>query len=83
MYMCTSALLTGVQLIIITFANSKGGVGKSTACLAIAGAYAKFGLRVHICDLDGNKTVSRWLANDRLAEQLAKEPKCTCVHPRF
>ena len=51
-------------MLIITFANSKGGVGKSTACLSIAGAYARAGSRVHICDLDGNQTVSRWLSNE-------------------
>lgn len=52
-------------LIIITFANSKGGVGKSTSCVALAGAYAKAGARVHIIDLDDNQTVSRWLADDK------------------
>jgi chromosome partitioning protein len=54
-----------VYLIIITFANSKGGVGKSTSCVALAGAYAKSGARVHIIDLDDNQTVSRWLADDQ------------------
>ncbi len=49
---------------IITFASSKGGVGKSTACVALAGAYASAGQRVHIVDLDGNRTVSRWLGDD-------------------
>ena len=48
---------------IITFASSKGGVGKSTTCVALAGAYAKEGARVHIIDLDNNRTVSRWLAD--------------------
>jgi AAA domain/Chaperone of endosialidase len=55
----------GQLLIIITFANSKGGVGKSTSCVALAGAYAKAGKRVHIIDLDSNKTVSRWLSDDK------------------
>lgn len=50
--------------LIITFASSKGGVGKSTSCVALAGAYAKAGARVHIVDLDNNRTVSRWLADD-------------------
>lgn len=50
---------------IITFASSKGGVGKSTSCAALAGAYAKSGHRVHVVDLDGNRCVSRWLANDK------------------
>jgi cellulose biosynthesis protein BcsQ len=49
---------------IITFASSKGGVGKSTSCVALAGAYARAGQRVHIIDLDGNKTASRWLGDD-------------------
>jgi chromosome partitioning protein len=51
--------------LIITFASSKGGVGKSTACVALAGAYVKSGDRVHIVDLDNNRTVSRWLADDK------------------
>jgi chromosome partitioning protein len=50
---------------IITFANSKGGVGKSTSCVALAGAYAFAGARVHIIDLDDNQTVSRWLTDDK------------------
>lgn len=49
---------------IITFASFKGGVGKSTSCAALAGAYAKAGRRTHIIDLDANKTVSRWLRDD-------------------
>jgi len=49
---------------IITLASSKGGVGKSTTCAALAGAYAKSGHRVHVIDLDGNRCVSRWLADD-------------------
>jgi chromosome partitioning protein len=50
--------------LIITLASSKGGVGKSTTCAALAGAYAKAGERVHIVDLDNNRTVSRWLSDD-------------------
>ena len=45
---------------IITFASSKGGVGKSTSCACLAGALAQKGHTVHIIDLDGNHTVSRW-----------------------
>lgn len=45
---------------IITFASSKGGVGKSTSCACLAGAFAAQGQSVHIVDLDGNHTVSRW-----------------------
>jgi chromosome partitioning protein len=48
--------------VIITFASSKGGVGKSTSCACLAGALTKRGNTVHIVDLDGNRTVSRWFA---------------------
>ena len=54
---------------IITFASSKGGVGKSTSCVALAGAYAKAGQRVHVIDLDANKTVSRWLSDEKARPQ--------------
>jgi chromosome partitioning protein len=45
---------------IITIASSKGGVGKSTICISLAGELAKSGQNVHIIDLDENKTVLRW-----------------------
>lgn len=48
-------------MLIITFASSKGGVGKSTACASLAGALLNEGRRVHIVDLDGNRTLTRWL----------------------
>jgi chromosome partitioning protein len=51
---------------VITFASSKGGVGKSTACVALAGSYAKAGARVHVMDLDANRTASRWLVDDNV-----------------
>jgi chromosome partitioning protein len=45
---------------IITFASSKGGVGKSTACAAVGGRLALRGDSVFILDLDQNRTVERW-----------------------
>jgi chromosome partitioning protein len=48
------------QSIIMTFASSKGGVGKSTACAAIAGTLAARGCRVTILDFDQNLTLDRW-----------------------
>jgi chromosome partitioning protein len=45
---------------ILTFASSKGGVGKSTSCAAIAAALALDGARVLLIDLDQNRTLDRW-----------------------
>jgi chromosome partitioning protein len=45
---------------ILVFASSKGGVGKSTTCAALGAALALDGARVLILDLDQNRTVHRW-----------------------
>lgn len=45
---------------VITIASSKGGVGKSTLTIMLAGAFCHRGQRVHIIDLDENATVARW-----------------------
>ena len=49
---------------IITLASSKGGVGKSTLTGCLAGVWAADGNTVHVIDLDNNRTVSRWFADD-------------------
>ena len=53
---------------IISFASPKGGVGKSTACACLAGALAAKGHRVHIIDLDQNRTLATWAS--RFPDQL-------------
>lgn len=45
---------------LITFAQTKGGVGKSTMLLCVAGALVSKGHRVRIVDLDQNGTLIRW-----------------------
>ncbi len=45
---------------ILSFASSKGGVGKSTTCTAIAAKLAQDGGTVLVLDLDQNQTVARW-----------------------
>lgn len=45
---------------ILVFASSKGGVGKSTTCAALGAALALEGSKVLILDLDQNRTVHRW-----------------------
>jgi chromosome partitioning protein len=47
-------------LMIVSFASSKGGVGKSTTCAAIGARLAQRGEQVLIIDLDQNKTLERW-----------------------
>lgn len=47
---------------IVSFASSKGGVGKSTSCAAVAATLALAGNRTLILDLDQNKTLFRWSA---------------------
>ena len=45
---------------VIAAANSKGGSGKSTAILILAGEYAAQGYRVHVIDADPKKRLVRW-----------------------
>ncbi len=45
---------------LLTFASSKGGVGKSTTCAAVAAHLALAGERVLVLDLDQNRTLHRW-----------------------
>lgn len=45
---------------IISFANSKGGVGKSTLCLLIGSELALSGSKVLILDADVQKSCSKW-----------------------
>jgi chromosome partitioning protein len=46
---------------IITFANRKGGAGKTTAATTIASGLARHAKNVLLIDLDGQASVSRWL----------------------
>ena len=45
---------------IVSFASSKGGVGKSTSCAAVGARLAQRGEQVLIIDLDQNRTLERW-----------------------
>ncbi|MEM5474639.1 ParA family protein [Hoeflea sp. AS60] len=45
---------------IVTFANTKGGAGKTTAVLLVATELARMGLRVVVLDADPQHWISRW-----------------------
>jgi len=47
---------------VITLASSKGGCGKSTTALILAGAYSADGYSVHIIDADKSGRLFRWAA---------------------
>lgn len=55
---------------IIAFASPKGGVGKSTSCLAIAGALASAGHRVHVVDFDQTQTLWGWYSTNDAARAI-------------
>ncbi len=54
----------------ISFASPKGGVGKSTTCLAIAGALLAAGKRVRIIDFDQTETINRWYGDSDTAQAI-------------
>jgi chromosome partitioning protein len=48
------------QTAVIAAANAKGGCGKTTTILILAGEYAGQGYRVHIIDADPRRRVVKW-----------------------
>lgn len=55
----------------IAFASPKGGVGKSTSCLSIAGALLAHGYKVRIVDFDQTETIWRWYSSNPSAQAIA------------
>lgn len=49
---------------VIVFANSKGGVGKSTSAVVLAQVLAKRGASVSLIDADPNQPLSQWRQRD-------------------
>lgn len=64
---------------IITFASSKGGVGKSTACACIAAALAMRGDETLVLDLDQNRTLATWAKTAKAANTAL--PNLTIIAP--
>jgi chromosome partitioning protein len=63
---------------VIAFANSKGGVGKSTLCSLIGSELADQGSSVVILDADGQQSCSQWAERCRSAGTL---PASLSVEP--
>ena len=51
------------QAKIIVLANQKGGPGKSTTCMQLAGSLARRGSKVLVVDADPQGTATRWAAS--------------------
>src|SRR5512135_1390463 len=56
----------------ISFLNRKGGVGKTSSVFHLAGAFASSGLRVLVCDLDPQASLSQGYFGPRFVEGLPK-----------
>jgi chromosome partitioning protein len=55
---------------IIAFASGKGGVGKSTSCLGLAGALVASGHKVHVVDFDQTQTLWGWFSTNDAARAI-------------
>jgi chromosome partitioning protein len=56
----------------ITFSNNKGGSGKTTTTVSLAGAFAERGLRVLVIDLDPQGSTSEWLGGPAASPGLVR-----------
>jgi chromosome partitioning protein len=56
---------------VITLASPKGGCGKSTAAIVLAGQFAEQGYRVRIIDADPKQRVARWAAAGTIPESIS------------
>jgi chromosome partitioning protein len=59
--------------------NQKGGVGKSSACFHLAGAYGGLGHRVLVIDVDPQGSVSQGFFGSEAVEQWSGESSVTAI----
>lgn len=62
----------GTTPIIASFLNRKGGVGKTSSVFHLSGSFARSGLRVLVCDLDPQSSLTQGFFGPRFVEQLPK-----------
>lgn len=62
---------------ILTFANTKGGAGKTTMALVVAGELASRGHSVAMLDADPQQWISRWMAGAAKSKNLSIIPDIT------
>jgi|SaaInlLV_10m_DNA_2_1039722.scaffolds.fasta_scaffold09630_2 chromosome partitioning protein len=65
---------------VVTFAHFKGGTGKTTSCLNIAGFLAKYGAKVLVIDLDPQANLTQSLGVD--VETLGKSMYDVMAHKK-
>ena len=58
---------------VISFINQKGGCGKSSTCLHLAGAFAAAGYRVLLVDMDPQGSLSRGFLGPEAVERLTAD----------
>lgn len=56
----------------ITFSNNKGGSGKTTTTVSLAGAFVERGLRVLVIDLDPQGSTTEWLGGSAATPGLVR-----------
>lgn len=63
----------------VTFCTGKGGTGKTTLSVMIAGTLADAGRAVHIIDLDPQRTATKWTVEAQPPGVTLDTPKTDCI----